>query len=143
MPNNIYSVVNISLANIQGADSFSWHSAADILSADVSAVDISLADILIRNISAVEVSMVDISVADISGVNTSVANISEADFPVEELWDKNVSSVNPSSVPIVAIGYLWVLWTANFVMEFFLHASCPHKNLTNDKVIVECQIFRV
>ena len=75
-----------------------------ILSADVSAVDISLADILIRNISAVDVSMVDILVADISGVNNSVANISEADIPVEELWDKNVSSVNPSSVPIVAIG---------------------------------------
>ena len=76
----------------------------DILAADVSAVVFSLVDIWIRNISVVDVSMVDISVADISVVNTSVANISEGYNQVEEFWDKDVSSFNPSSVPSVATG---------------------------------------
>ena len=109
-------------------------------------MDISLADISIRNISVVDVSIVDISAADISVVNTSVANISEVDIPVEELLDKDVSAVNPFLVLSLAIGWVSVAWTANFVnflQEFFLHASCPHGKLPYVEDIDEFQIFSV
>ena len=90
--------------------------------------------------------MVDFSVADISVVNTSVTNITEVDIPVEELLDKDVSAVNPFLIPSLAIGWVSVAWTANFVsflQGFFLHASCPHGNLSYDEDIDEFQIFSV
>ena len=90
--------------------------------------------------------MVDISAADISVVNTSVANISEVDIPVEDLLDEDVSAVNPFLVPSLVIEWVSVAWTANFVnflQGFFLHASCPHGNLSYDEDIDEFQIFSV
>ena len=84
----------------------SWHSAAVISVVDVSAVDISAVDFFRENISAVEKLTVDISAADIS---------------VEEFLDNNVSA-------IILLSY-WVC----FFKAFFLQASCPHGNLTNDE----------